>query len=441
MLVNSFTGQFLDGVYTRILPPPIGPNTNIATGTCILLATTDWGPIAQAVACGNLNAFISAFGTYAQDVTKTYETSGFVQAWGYFTGGVKNRISGGGNDLRVIRIAGSTAAAAAKALMDNAATPAQVGTYNAKYKGGAGNNIQVTVTGGSPRLGLPSAPAITGSATGGTIPATPALLVALTAVTNIGETSIGAASNSIATTGATSSATVPLPAVPSAANFTGFNVYVSTNAGATWSLANPSAPVNGASYTLTALPPGTNATPPVTNGASTTFNVQVTPFDGSPAEVFNNLTPATAAAAINSATTGSKWGSWTVGTSVLCPVLGSYFLTGGDSGLNVADADYVGVGGLNPTGLQLALTIKAPRSRARCSRSRTHSTRKRLSARAATPSRWTPRSPRFRASTTGAWPTPTATRTGSTPTRAWFSPSCRSAPSPARAATAPTGSP
>ncbi|MBO9542702.1 hypothetical protein J7643_19105 [bacterium] len=142
MLTNNITGISLDGVLTRMLPAGPVAASNIATGVCVLVATADWGPDNKAVALGTFSDYVKQFGSYAKDADGL-ETDGYVQAWGYFAGGKKRRISGGGSDLRMIRVCGSSKAKASKAFYDGASTPAIVGTASARYYGAAGNGIQV----------------------------------------------------------------------------------------------------------------------------------------------------------------------------------------------------------------------------------------------------------------------------------------------------------
>ncbi len=346
MLVNSITGIALDAVLTRLLPAGLVAATNIATGTCALVATADWGPVNVPTAVASLNDYVAQFGNYAQ--SGAYETTGYAQAWGFFTGGKKRRISGGGSDLRVIRIAGTGNAAATSTVLDNLA--ATVGTVTGLYPGASGNGIQRIIADGDNRLAVPAAPAVTAETTGGTIPTEAAVVVALTAVNNRGETTIGATSNSVAVTGPSGSITVPLPAL--ATYQTGWNVYTSTNGGTSWELVNTGGAVTGATYTIAAL--GAGAAPPSTNGAVSSFHLTVVPFNDQANEVYKNLTPASAAAAVNGL---SQFVTWTAGASTLLPTPGTAYLQGGNSGLSTQDTDYVGTAGVSPTGFQLAATV------------------------------------------------------------------------------------
>jgi hypothetical protein len=345
MLVQNVTGIALDAVLTRLLPAGLVPASNIATGTCVLVATADWGPENKATAVGNLNDYVSKFGTYAKSGAN--ETTGYAQAWGYFTGGKKRRIAGGGRDLRMIRIVGASKAKASSVIIDNAQIPDTIGTVQAKYYGKAGDGIQRKIEDGDGRLAVPAVPALAASDAGGTLD-TGMVFVAVTAVNNRGET-IASTEASAEVTGPTGSVSVPLPAIPGA---TGYHVYAGSASGALKRATTT--PATGASYVLTELPGGAEAEPPTSNTAVSTFHLSVIPFDARPPEVFKNLTAATAAAAINGK---SQFIVWNAGQSMLIPLPGTAYLAGGDSGLNVMDADYVGAPGAAPTGFELAKTV------------------------------------------------------------------------------------
>lgn len=346
MLTNTLTGIFLDSVLTRILPAPPVANTNVATGVGVLVGTADWGPINTVPnGLGNLNEFVAAFGSYAEDGSD--ETSGYAQAWGYFTGGRKKRITGGGRDLRFIRIAAAGKAKATGAILDNAGSPGTIGTLSGYYFGKAGDSIKREITNGNGRVDVPAQPTATPSASGGSL-ATGNVDVYVTVVNNRGETT-ASVKRTVAVTGATGSISVTKPA-----DATSFNVYACAGDG-TPKLANTSAPVTASTYTLTALPDSGNAALPTSNTAVSTFNLTITPPNNGTPLYFPELTPGTAAAAIN--VTSNKVVTYAAGASTLIPEEGSAFLSGGDSGLDVVDADYVGEAGNSPTGLELAKTI------------------------------------------------------------------------------------
>jgi hypothetical protein len=350
MIVTTLNGNNLDGAYERLLPAGALPVTNSGSGVAILVGSSDWGPRNTATLCGSLADFVSKFGTYGKDVAGN-ETSLYHQAWQYFTGGTKDgEITGGGAALYVIRIASTLAMQASYVLLDNAGTPGTVGTATASQAGVPGNNIALVVADGSVRLVAPTAaPVLTTAGTGGTI-AAGTNLIKRTLLNNRGETT-ASPQTAIVTTGATSTITDTLPALPTGA--TGWNVYVSTDTGVTWKKANATPQAAGA-YVITA--PATGATFPTVNTAATSFTLTVIPFDNTSPEVYKDLTPATAATAITGI---SKWLlSWAAGASVLLPTPGTYFLAGGVSGLDVLDADYVGTAGAQSTGLELAATIK-----------------------------------------------------------------------------------
>lgn len=348
MLVQSITGVNLDSVLTRLLPAGLVPATNIATGACVLVGTADWGPINQVTPVGTMNAYVSQFATYAQNAAKTADTTGYLQAWGFFNGGSKRRISGGGSDLRVIRVANATKAYATSAIMDNATSPAVVGTLSGLYYGAAGNGIQRTIAPGNTFVATPAAPTLAAATTGGSL-ANGTVFVTITAVNNVGET-IASAEASVAVTGPTGTVTVTFPALPTGAS--GWNVYAASATGAEIK-ANGTTAVTGATYAITALPSGT-APAPTANTAYTSWTLTVIPFDNTPNEVYPNLTNTTAAAAINGV---SKYVTYAAGVSTMLPPASTAYLSGGDSGLLTTDADYVGVPGQNPTGFELARTV------------------------------------------------------------------------------------
>jgi hypothetical protein len=347
MLVNSITGISLDAVLTRLLPAGIVAASNIATGACVMVATADWGPDNKVTAIGSLNDYVAAFGSYATNGGG--ETTGYAQAWGYFTGGKKRRISGGGSDLRMIRILGSSKAKAARTVLDNAGSPGTVGTVTALWYGAAGNNVQRQIDDGDGRLPVPVAPVLTPGSAGSL--ATGDVDVVLTWTNNRGET-VGSAIATTHATGSSGSIAVTQPTPPAGATY--WSVYAGAS-GSTVYRAGTAIAIGTATYTITALPANTQPTVPTTNTAATTFHLTLIPFDGSPNEVYKNLTKATAAAAVNGV---SKLATWASGSSTLLPTPGVAYLSGGDSGLGAVDADYVGTAGLNPTGFELAKTVK-----------------------------------------------------------------------------------
>jgi hypothetical protein len=347
VLVNTLTGFVLDSVLTRLLPAGLVPNTNIATGVCVLVGTFDWGPVGVSTPVGNLNNLVASFGNYNRDVSLTNETTGYAQAWGYFTGGKKRRIAGGGIDLRVIRVAGAGKAYASGTIVDAAA--ATVGTVRALYYGFAGNNIQRIVANGDNRLAVPTAPVNAPSAAGGTL-ATGNVDVVVTFSNAQGET-LGSPITTTAVVGATGSISVAQPAPPTGATF--WSVYAGVSGGTVYR-SGAAIAIGTVAYVITVLPANTQPVLPTVNTAVTSFHLTVVPFDTTPNEVFKNLTPTTAAGAINGI---SKYIFYTPGASTLLPVAGTAFIAGGDSGLTTVDADYVGTPGINPTGFELAKTV------------------------------------------------------------------------------------
>lgn len=349
-IVSNLNGNNLDGAYERLIPAGTLPVTNSGSGVAILVGTSDWGARNVVTLCGTLADFVRQFGTYAKDGAGL-ETSAYHQAWQYFTGGQKDgEVSGGGAALKFIRVASALAARAAVALTDNAGSPGTVGTATAIHTGAAGNGISLIVADGNNRLAAPTAaPALATATTGGTV-AAGANLVKHTLTNNRGETLPGPQA-SITTTGATSTITDTLPALPTGA--TGWNVYVSADAGVTWKKSNSTPQAPGA-YVITA--PATGAAIPTSSTAATSWHLTVVPFDGSQPEVYKDLTNATAAAAITGV---SKWlTTYAAGASNLLPTPGTFYLTGGISGLDVMDADYIGTAGVTSTGLELAATVK-----------------------------------------------------------------------------------
>jgi hypothetical protein len=133
-IVSTVTGRALPGVYLLQTDPPPQASLNVSTGVAVLVAEADWGPVNETVQLGSLAEYIKAFGK---------KGNGFAQAFGFFTGGHKSGINGGGADLRMIRIAGTGQAAASATIED--AAEATVGTITAKYKGTRGNDIKVVV--------------------------------------------------------------------------------------------------------------------------------------------------------------------------------------------------------------------------------------------------------------------------------------------------------
>jgi hypothetical protein len=347
VLVNSLTGFVLDSVLTRLLPAGLVPAANIATGVAILVATADWGPANVSTSVGNLNSYVAQFGNYNRDAALANETTGYAQAWGYFTGGKKRRIAGGGIDLRMIRIAGAGKAYATSNLLDGAA--GIVGTTRALYYGFAGNGIQRIIQDGDNRLAAPAAPVNTPSAAGGTL-ATGNVDVVVTFSNSRGET-VGSPITTTAVVGATGSISVAQPTPPAGATL--WSVYAGISGGTVYR-SGAAIAIGTATYVLTTLPANTQPILPTVNAAATSFHLTVVPFDGTPNEVYKNLTPTTAASAINGY---SKYIFYTAGASVLPPAPSTVFLTGGDSGLTTVDADYVGTPGIAPTGFELAKTV------------------------------------------------------------------------------------
>jgi hypothetical protein len=133
-IVSSVTGRALPGVYTIQQDPPAQAALNIATGVAVLVAEANWGPVNTVTPIASLAEYIRTFGDAG---------SGFSQAYGFFKGGQKSGINGGGADLRMIRVAHASQAFASNTLLDDDETPAIVLTVTAKYKGTRGNQVQI----------------------------------------------------------------------------------------------------------------------------------------------------------------------------------------------------------------------------------------------------------------------------------------------------------
>jgi hypothetical protein len=133
-IVSSVTGRALPGVYILQVDPPPQANLNVGTGVGVLVAEANWGPVNTVTQVTSLAEYIRKFGN---------KGNGFAQAYGFFQGGQKSGINGGGADLRMIRVAGTSQAFATNTLVDNAGTPAIVLTVTAKFRGTRGNDIQI----------------------------------------------------------------------------------------------------------------------------------------------------------------------------------------------------------------------------------------------------------------------------------------------------------
>lgn len=346
MITNTLTGQNLDGVFTLIQPPPLAAVTNTATGVCVLVGTAAWGPVNQETVLGNMNDFATQFGPYQEAGGR--RTDAYEQANGYFQGGEKDVISGGGADLRMIRVAAGSALPATGLLVD--ALAATVGTLSTKFPTTV--QIQRIIT-GTNAIASPVAPILSHVPGSGSLP-TEAITVVLTAVNAAGETAPGP-SAVLTTTGPTDELVVTFPAVPAGA--TGWNVYAGTNPLALH-LQNP-IPLVTASISLAIMSLNIgSALAPSANTAFTAVTLTIVPtfLAGAAPEVFPGLTAATIAAAVNSPTTGSAYVTYAAGASVNLPTPGAAFLSGGDAGLGALDADYIGLPGIAPTGFQLANT-------------------------------------------------------------------------------------
>lgn len=126
---------------------------------------------------------------------------------------------------------------------------------------------------------VPQPPTLTAAATGGTVPAG-TYKVVITYVTGTGQT-VASASQSVATTGSTSTITIASPPAPSGlSGVTGWDAYVTQPGGSTYTLQGATNPI-GTDHTLNAPPTSSGSQPPAPPATFCSYHGQVTDPSGS----------------------------------------------------------------------------------------------------------------------------------------------------------------